>query len=115
MTRRLEQVNELIYRELSKIIEREIEFPEGVLVSITKVETQPDLELAKIFFTIYPKEKELEILKILLRSRRYLQHLLRQQIILKPMPKLKFLLAKEGDEEIVEKVERLLDQIEKSG
>lgn len=111
MTRRIEQVNELIYRELSEIMSREIEWPSETLVTIGRVETLPDLELAKIFFTIYPKEKEEIIFKELIRQRPYLQHLLHQRLILKPMPKLQFLIVKQEEEDIVGKVERLLDQI----
>ncbi len=111
MSHRLEQVNELIYRELSQIIRREIEWSDNVLVTIARVETMPDLEFAKIFFTIFPKEKESDIFKELLKNRSHLQYLLHQRIILKPMPKLQFLMAKNGEEDVVEKVEKLLDQI----
>lgn len=111
MTRRLEQVNELIYRELSEIIVRQIELPEGVLVNIARVETPSDLELAKVFFAIYPKEKEKEILKELIKQRLQLQHLLYQRVVLKPAPKLQFLIAKEENKDIVERVEKILDKI----
>lgn len=111
MTRRIESVNELIYRELSEIITREIELPDGVLVSIKRVETSPDLELAKVFFIIYPKEKQIDVFKQLIKQRPSLYYLLSHRLILKPMPKLQFLLAKEDEDDVVEKVERILDKI----
>ncbi len=39
MSKRIPQVNQLIKKELSQIILREIEFPVGVLVTLTRVET----------------------------------------------------------------------------
>jgi len=43
MTKRIQQVDLLIKEELSKMIVREIEFPPGVLVTVTRVETTPNL------------------------------------------------------------------------
>ncbi len=111
MSRRIEQVNELIYRELSEIINREMEFPEGVVVSVAKVETLADLELAKIYFTIYPKEQEEAVFKNLIKQRSHLQHLLHQRLILKSMPKIQFLINKDDQKDVANKVEKLLDQI----
>lgn len=107
-SKRLDQINELIHRELSQIMTKELELPEGVLVTIMRVETSPDLELAKIFLTIYPLSEQKNILKELTKRRRQLQYLLHQRLILKPMPKIKFLIS---GEDPAEKVEKLLDKI----
>jgi len=43
MAERIPRVNQLIQEELGKILHREIEFPEDVLVTITRVEASPNL------------------------------------------------------------------------
>ncbi len=48
MKHRLLRVNELVKRELSSIITREINF-EGALVSINAVDVTPDLKSAHVF------------------------------------------------------------------
>src|SRR5438094_5701831 len=51
MKHRQLRVNELVKRELSAIIAREINF-EGVLVSINAVDVTPDLKSAHVFVSI---------------------------------------------------------------
>ena len=57
MAKRIPQVNELIQRELSQIVLREIEFPLDVLVTITRVAASQDLEYAKIYISVIPEQK----------------------------------------------------------
>ena len=41
--RRLEKLNMLLKEELARIIDREVDFPAGTLVTITRVETSSDM------------------------------------------------------------------------
>ena len=52
MSRRVERVNSLLHREIAKIIDRDVPLPEGVLVTVTRVETSPDLRQARAFVTV---------------------------------------------------------------
>ncbi len=61
---RYERVSSLIQAELGKIILKEIETP-GVLITVTRVEVNKDLERAIINFSVIPSDKSGEILKIL--------------------------------------------------
>jgi ribosome-binding factor A len=47
MSQRLERVNELLRQEISKLLLREIDFVD-ILVTVTNVNTSPDLKQAKI-------------------------------------------------------------------
>ena len=59
MSRRLERVNELIRDELSDLILREVRDPRlGGLISITRVETTPDLYTARIFVSIMDEPEQ---------------------------------------------------------
>jgi ribosome-binding factor A len=87
---RHQRVESLIQKELNKIILREIEFPAGVLVTITEVVIQKDLDFATINFSVIPVQRSNEVLEMLSRAQRRLKHLLYEKIHIKPMPELRF-------------------------
>lgn len=108
-THRIEKINSLIQRELSQIISREIDFPQGLLVTVTGVETLPDLSLAKIWLSIFPVQETKNVIKILNKRIGYLQRLLNKRLIMRPLPRIKFFV--DTAEERAAKVEDLLDDI----
>jgi len=59
MNRRIPKINELIKREISKIILKEVEFPPKILVTVTRVDTSPDLKTSQTFISAFP-EKEIK-------------------------------------------------------
>lgn len=62
MTRRMERLNELIRADLSDLILREVRDPRlGGLISITRVDTSPDLYTSRIFVSIMDEPKQQEI------------------------------------------------------
>ena len=85
---RAERVNNLIQKELSKIIVKELEFP--ALVTLTGVSVSDNFEQAVIGFSVLPSDKSDEALKILNRNLRHLQYLLMKKINIKPMPQIVF-------------------------
>lgn len=87
--RRLEKLNGLLQEELSKILEREIEFPENGMVTITRVVVSPDGHYATVFISVYgcPEPEVLEILaKNIYNIQQYINRTLRQR----PIPKINF-------------------------
>jgi len=50
---KVEQLNELLHRELAEAINRELEFPE-VFVTVTYVSCTPDLQHAKVIVSVLP-------------------------------------------------------------
>ncbi|MBL7141771.1 30S ribosome-binding factor RbfA [Patescibacteria group bacterium] len=105
-SKRVEQVNELIKREMSRIFLREVEAPEGSLITITRVETSSDLLEAKIWVSVFPINKAKVVLTDLLKKIGYLQGLLNRRLVMKPLPRIKFL--SDQTEEEVSQVEDLL-------
>jgi ribosome-binding factor A len=58
-TRRIARVNDLIRKELSELIQREIRDPRlGGLLSVTQVETSGDLRHAKVFVSVMGSDEE---------------------------------------------------------
>ena len=109
MSHRIPQVNELIKRELSQFLLKEIDFPEDCLVTITKVETSKDLEHAKVWLSILPFDSRGKIFQILTRSIKYVQHLLNKKLVMRKVPKINF--VQDTTEEKADRIEKLLDKI----
>jgi len=92
MSGRIEKVNELIKREISEIIAREIELPPDSLVTVVQVKTASDLTQTKIYLSVFPIAKAAAILKILRQRIGYLQGLLNRRLVMHPLPRIEFLI-----------------------
>ncbi len=108
--RRLAKLNNLLREELSKILDREIEFPEGSLITVTRAQTSPDARYAGIFISILGKEEK-KILEILSKNVYNIQQILNRRLKMRPVPKINF----EIDEEELrrEKVEKSLGELKR--
>lgn len=89
MKHRPERISKLITEKLNELILRHVETP-GALITITDAEISKDATQARIRFSALPTEKSEEVLKILEKSRKELQHLLLKKINIKPMPRITF-------------------------
>ena len=110
MKHRLERVNELIRRELSEIINREVSF-HAALVTVQQVDITPDLKHAHVFVSVIGSADESkEAMAKLHASRVNLQHLLSKRVVLKFTPHLHFKL--DDSIERGTRIINLLEQIE---
>jgi len=89
MKHRLLRVNELVKRELSYIIAREINF-KGALVSINAVDVSPDLKSAHVFVSTLGGDNLASIIDRLEAHRPALQAELSRHVVLKYTPHLIF-------------------------
>ena len=89
MKHRLLRVNELVKRELSGIIAREINF-KGALVSINAVDVSPDLKSAHVFVSTLGADNLASIIDRLEAHRPALQAELSRHVVLKYTPHLIF-------------------------
>ena len=93
MTHRIEQVNKLIRRELSEIIQHQLKDPRlDALITMTEVSTSPDLKYAKIFVSRLgdDDEKKQEIMKVLAVAANFLRKELMRNLSLRRIPELNF-------------------------
>ncbi len=109
MESRVPKVNQLIKKELSGIILREVEFPQGVLVTLTRVETTPNLIDSRIYISVIPGEKQETAVKILSSQVYVLQQLLNNRLRMRPVPKIVF--VKEKETARAGRVEELLEEL----
>ena len=89
MKHRQLRVNELVKRELSAIIAREINF-EGVLVSVNAVDVTPDLKSAHVFVSTLGSATGAAVINALEAHRPALQAELSRHVVLKYTPHLIF-------------------------
>jgi ribosome-binding factor A len=111
MSNRLPRVNQLIKQELSQIILKEIEFPKDILVTVTRVETTPNLIESKIYVSVMPENKSENILQILNKQIYDIQQRLNKRLKMRPVPRIYFRKEKETAE--AGKVEEILAKIKR--
>lgn len=93
--RRLEKLNILIREELARILEREIEFPEGTtMVTITRVVISSDLHYGAAFISVLG-EKVNRALEIISQNIYHIQQQLNKKLRIRPVPKIHFEIDRE--------------------
>jgi len=108
-SRRIKKINELIKRELGKIILKEIGFPKNILVTLTHTQTSKDLSECKVFVSVFPEKETENVLKILNKEIYTIQQVLNNRLFMKPIPKIKFLQDKELKK--AQRVDKLLNEM----
>jgi ribosome-binding factor A len=89
MKHRMLRVNEVVKRELSGILAREVSF-EGALVTINYVEVTSDLKSAHVFVSVLGSEKTESVMKQLEEHRPAFQSELARRVTMKFTPHLVF-------------------------
>jgi ribosome-binding factor A len=89
MKHRQLRVNELLRRELSLIVTREITF-ENVLVTINQVDVTPDLKNAHVYVSVLGSGSHADVIALLESHRVTLQAELARHVVLKYTPHLRF-------------------------
>lgn len=109
MPKRIESVEKLLQKEVSSILLREGDYPEGSLVTITKVQAFPNLQEATVYIRVIPEGKTKEALISLQKKVYEIQQILNKRLRMRPVPKIRFaedqeLLAREEIEKLFEKI-----------
>ena len=92
MTHRIERVNNLIRREISELLQRQVKDPRlGGFVAVTEVSTSPDLRYAKVFVSFMGSEDERqETLRGLEAATGFFRNKLSRSLRLRRIPELSF-------------------------
>jgi ribosome-binding factor A len=104
---RPQKVADLIQRELSDLLRREVRDPRVGMVTITSVDVSPDLSHAKIFFTMLNQEHLKETTQGLQRAASFLRSQLSKRMSMYTTPELRFVY-----DESVERGDRLSQLID---
>ena len=106
MSERIPKINELIHHHIAELLPREVDFKQGVFVTVAKVDTTPDLRYTRIFISIFPIKETPYVLATLKKERGALQRKLNGKLHMKPLPRIVF--QSDDTEEKADEVERLL-------
>jgi ribosome-binding factor A len=89
--KRLERVNQLIKEEISLLVQRQLKDPRLGFVTVTEVDTSPDLKHAKVFVSVLgPEEQWASSFKALESARGFVWSWLRRNLDLRVTPEIMF-------------------------
>ena len=89
MTQRTDRIDELLRQEIGQALEREVTDPGIGFVTVTKVETVPDLSRARVWVSVIGSDEERkETLAALRRAMPFVRHGLGSKITLRRIPEL---------------------------
>lgn len=113
MSSRLEQINSLLVKECSALLQTEVEFGRDMLVTVTKAETSVDLRYATVFISVLPERKGPSTLAKLKRHMPHIQYLLNRKLVLRRTPQLR--VALDEGERHAAAIERILAKEKRFG
>ena len=106
---RMLKVNELLFHKISEYTAKEVETPSDVFITLSRVETSPDLRHARVFISVIPDNKRGTALRIMKKHQGRLKKYLGQYLKMKFTPNPTFVI----DSQLVygNEIDRLLDSI----
>ena len=103
---RIDQINELLRAALGDIFRKEVSLKQGVLVTISKVETTRDLRHANVSLSIFPETEELYAMQTMNKELAHIQKTLYTKLYMKPLPRIHLL--PDHTEQKADVIEKLL-------
>ncbi|MDD5069707.1 MAG: 30S ribosome-binding factor RbfA [Candidatus Omnitrophica bacterium] len=91
MSLRMDKVNKEIFRQLTRIIQEEVDDPCLSFLSITRVETTRDLRECKVFFSLLNEEHLPRAVEALKKMNKFLRGSLGRALYIKITPQLHFI------------------------
>ena len=110
---KMERVNSELAKQITEIIANDIKDPRmsGAIASVTKLYTTPDLKYAKVYLSIFAKDKDAqqEAYFTICRSKNFIRNMLKDRVQIRLLPELTFLIDDSVDYSI--KIDKLLNEI----
>lgn len=106
MSERIQKINELIKRHLGEILLKEISLKPGLFLTVSKVDTTPDLRYTQVFISVFPYKEADYAIKTLSKELYSIQGSLNKQLSMRPLPRIEFHL--DSTEEEADKIEKIL-------
>jgi ribosome-binding factor A len=110
MSFRIDQINELVKRNMGEIISRELSLKPGIFITITKVDTARDLGYSHIFISIFPEKETGYVIKTLKNELYNIQGILNRKLHLKKLPHIEFRI--DMTESKADEIEKIFKKLE---
>lgn len=88
MSRRTDQVAELIKKEINEIMIKDFEPPMGTLISISDVTVAPDMKNATAYLSILPENKTGTALEVMRKFTGHIQRKINTKLKMKIIPRI---------------------------
>ncbi len=92
MTQRINQFSENIHHLLSEAIQKELEVPLDIFISLTHIDVSPDLKNATVRISVFPSNKQGTALHFLRKNATLLKSCLAKKLYSKIVPHLSFVI-----------------------
>jgi ribosome-binding factor A len=90
MQHRIEKINKLVKRHIGEILIRDLDIKPGIFVTVSKVDTTPDLRYTRISLSIFPEKEANYVLETLRKEAYQIQGKLNKRLVMKPLPRVEF-------------------------
>ncbi len=109
-TLRTTKLARLIQKELGELFRLETQKMKGVLISVTDVDLSPDLSNARAYLSVFPTEKQEEVMQLVTDNGSTIRYNLGNRMAsqLRHIPELTFELDR--TEEYARRIDKLLDE-----
>ncbi len=111
-TKRQKRIAKIIQMDLADILQGEVRKAgiKNLIITVTKVYVTPDLNLAKVYISIFPSEKAGELLNALKNNAKLIKHEVAQRVRhqLRKMPDLLFF--RDDSLDYIEKIDEALNK-----
>ena len=108
MNPRIPRVNQLLQKEIAEILLQELDLPDGVLVTVTRVDASGNLQEAKVYISVMPEAKNEEVMLALEREIFGIQQALNKRLKMRPVPRIRWAMETKTSE--AQRIEELLEK-----
>jgi len=106
---RIKRINELLKRQAGRAILEEVDFPNNVLVTVSRVETSQDVTHCKVFISVFPEAEMKNVLAVLGKVIYFIQQALNKSLKMRPVPQIRF--VEEIEIPKIQRIEMLLEKV----
>lgn len=112
MNKRIERINSLLKRDIAEIISQLQDPRIQGFITVSNVQTAPDLKYAKVFLSIYKAENKTQTLEAIKKASGFIRSQLSDMVDFRCVPSLNFEL--DNSAEYSQKIEGILKEISTS-
>jgi ribosome-binding factor A len=110
MNDRVQKVNQNIKKQVSEIIQRQQDFTNKAIVTVTRVDTSSNMIHSKVWISVIPDRYQTEVIKGLNKNIYDIQQQINKRLNMRPVPKIKFMAEEETKR--AARVEEILKDID---
>ena len=111
MSIKIDRLNSTFAKEISQILQNEIKDENIKFVTVTGCEITNDLSFAKVFVTIFDKDKKETTMKALDKAKSFIRGELSKKVEIRHTPELRFVF--DDSIEYGEKIDKLIEDLHK--